>query len=125
MIIQKGKNPFIFTSRIEFENPENPEEVEFVELREFDSAEKYRLMKAGDLDSEGNFGNIAEVLKVAGELFASCVVDSSLIDEDGNKLSGSEVARLLRASSVTFDNILSVWINSKNPFHLIQKNEGK
>lgn len=121
MIIEKGSNPFVFTTKIEFPNPGNEKETEFVELREFNTAEKYKLMKAGEVDEDGNFKNVVEVLKVSGELFASCVVDSSFVDENGNKLSGDIVASVLKASSTTFDNILSYWVNSKNPFHLLQK----
>lgn len=125
MIITKGKNPFVFTSRIEFSNPENENETEFVELREFNTAEKYKLMKAGEVDEDGNFRNVVEVLKASGDLFASCVVDSSFVDENGNKLSGDVVATVLKASGSVFDSILSIWVNAENPFRLLRKKEEK
>lgn len=121
MIITKGKNDFVFKTRIDFEIDGNEE---FVVLREMTTAEKSQVMAAGKLDAEGNPTDVVGMLVQSEKYFAGCVIESSAVDEEGNAVKGSALYDYLKQSSSVFHEILSTWIQSKRIDLSIKKPEG-
>lgn len=122
IITKENENAFVFKTRIEFEGEGGA--TEFVELREFNTAESHIMLTSGGISQNGDVENVAAMLEKAEKFFPDCVVDSSFQYEDGTKLTGRQVYDILKKSNQLFSEITSVWLNSDRKGRLIKKAEG-
>ncbi|MCQ2052956.1 MAG: hypothetical protein MJZ03_03375 [archaeon] len=89
-----GKN-FLWTTRIDLD-AEN-----YIELREPNQTEIVNL-------SDDNNKNLAMFEKI----FPACVIDSSIINDDGSKASGKAILEELKKSGSLCVEVLTRWIES-------------
>lgn len=99
MNINDFKNKYIFTTRIDID------EESWIELREPSSDEMNKLGNKED-----------KYFEKLSEIFPSCIIKSSFVDDEGNPVSGRKVYDALKQSGTLYTEILSTWGNSL-PFH--------
>lgn len=109
---------YLFSKKVEFSIGDS--ETEYVELREFNMEQAKQFQQAAKISGEDM--DAVAALNKAEEFFPSCVVDSSFVHENGDKLTGKEVYNYLKKSSQLFQLILQTWLkNDDSPFHLANK----
>ena len=98
MKLSEASKKFYFTTKIELDN-----EGDFVELREPTMAEAARMS-----DSDNPQKQITELESVA----ATCIVNSSFVDEDGNKAKGEDIMNFIKQHISIETEMLEVWKSS-------------
>lgn len=97
MKISEAKDYFVFTTKIEL----NDDGSEYIVLREPNTQEISGLGEDG-----------LKNLEVMSKIFPSCVVESSIVDEDGNEVDGKTIYNALKESSSFFTEIVQTWMTS-------------
>ena len=95
--MMKLSGNYVFTTRIKLN-----EDGDYVVLREPTMAE-FQTLNGTDDDA---------IMKNAKKLFPKCVVESSVVRDDGTPASGDEIASLFEASSTTYTNTITEWLKS-------------
>ena len=97
MKISEVKNNYVFTTRIDL----NEDGSEYIVLREPNTQEISGLSEDGQKN-----------LEAMNKIFANCVIESSITDDDGNPADGKTIHNALKESGSLFTEILETWITS-------------
>lgn len=97
MKLSEAAKKYVFTTKITIDE----ETGDFIELREPTQAEIVNLS-----------GDSTKTLEQMEKLFPKCIIDSSFIDDAGNKASGEEIYKTFSASGSMLTEILSIWLEA-------------
>lgn len=101
------KKNFVFTTKITLDEGTG----DFIELREPTQGEIFGLG-----------GEENEVLKKLESLLPECIIDSSFVDDAGEKASGKAIYDELSASGSLLSDVLNIWLEAIPFQHRLKKN---
>lgn len=87
---------YVFTTKIEIND-----EGDFIELREPNQQEFSGFGEDGKRN-----------LETMEKIFPSCIIDSSFVDDEGNKVDSKSIYNTLKKSGSMLTEIITTWIQS-------------